>query len=160
MKTIRMLIPLAALAATLGGCAYDGYGQGGLSAGYGVADPYYADGYGSYGGLDGFADGVGGSWLGDYYYPGSGVYVIDRGGRRQRWNSEQRRHWQGQGANRPRPSIGPRSGFGGGRHAFNGPSPARPEGSNGSGRPGGPRFQNGGGQGGHGGRGGDRGRSR
>ena len=44
-------------------------------------------GYG-YGGYDPFG------WYGDYYYPGSGIYVYDRYRNRHRWNDDQRRYWQ------------------------------------------------------------------
>ncbi|MDF0541108.1 peptidase [Sphingobium sp. H39-3-25] len=73
----------------LGGCAYDdGYGYGGVDIGYGSAygPGYYGPagyGYGGYGG-----------WYDDYYYPGSGYYVYDRGGSRHRWNDRQRGYWE------------------------------------------------------------------
>jgi hypothetical protein len=97
-------------ALALGGCYDDGYGYGGVSVGTGYYgggyyDPYYGSGYypGGYGWYDGF------------YYPGSGYYVYDRGGRRQRWTDTQRRYWEARrgdrrpdgqwqgGAGRPRP---------------------------------------------------------
>ena len=77
-------------ALALGGCAYDdGYGYGGVSVGTGYYgggyyDPYYSPGY--YGG--------GYGWYNDYYYPGTGYYVYDRGGRRHRWSDSQRRYWE------------------------------------------------------------------
>lgn len=90
---LRMLLPLAIAATTLGGCVYDDYGYGGVNVGYGVADPYYGYNAG-YGGL--------GGWYNDFYYPGTGVYVIDRRGGRHRWNDDQRRYWENRGRqNRP-----------------------------------------------------------
>jgi hypothetical protein len=77
---------------TLGGCTTDGYGYGGIDAGYGryayndgFYDPYYGPGY--YGG------GYGG-WYNDFYYPGGGYYVYDRRGARHRWTDQQRRYWE------------------------------------------------------------------
>ena len=63
----------------------DGYGYSGVSVGIG---PGYYDGY-----APGYASYYG--WYGDYYYPGSGVYVYDRYRRPFRWNSNQQRFWQG-----------------------------------------------------------------
>lgn len=83
----------------LGACTSTGFGVGYASDGfyddgYGYPQPGYGYGYGAGGySLDGFGRG----WYNDFYYPGTGVYVIDRGGRRHRWNDDQRRHWQ----NRP-----------------------------------------------------------
>jgi hypothetical protein len=100
---------LAALAAVsgiaLGGCAYgyDPYGYGGGYGGYGgvsVGYGYPGYGYGSYGGYGGYGGygsygGFGSpfGWYGDYYYPGSGIYVYDRHRNRHRWNDDQRHHW-------------------------------------------------------------------
>ena len=77
---------LAAL--SVGGCAYDdGYGYGGMSVGTGYAGDYYGSG--------GYYDqGFNGGWYNDFYYPGTGYYVIDRGGRRHRWNDNQRSYWE------------------------------------------------------------------
>jgi hypothetical protein len=123
---IKTLLPLAA-ALALGACT-GGYGSYGISTGYGVADPYYGDGLG-YGsgvipGYDygyGYGPGVGygglGGWYNDFYYPGTGVYVIDRSGRRQRWNDSQRRYWEGRW-NQGRPQAGrPGSGWQGGNRS-------------------------------------------
>lgn len=92
------LVGLALAAGLSTAACNDGYGYGGLSAGYGA-------GYGGYGGYgDGFYDaGYGGygyapsyfGWYGDYYYPGTGVYVYDRYRRPYRWNGAQQRYWQG-----------------------------------------------------------------
>jgi hypothetical protein len=91
-----MRIPYISLVAAgtlaLGGCAYDNYGMGpGYGGGYGYggyanAGPYYGDsgyGYGSpYFG-----------WYGDFYYPGTGIYVYDSYRRPHTWNDEQRTYW-------------------------------------------------------------------
>ena len=78
-----MAIGLAG-ALALGGCAYDdGYGYGGVSVGSGYYggggyyDPYYGPGY--------YQPGLYSGWYDGFYYPGSGYYVYDRGGRRSRW---------------------------------------------------------------------------
>jgi len=79
---------LAATAAlTLSGCMGDDYGYGGgVSMGYGSGyyggDPYWG-------------------WYDDYYYPGAGYYIYDRGGRRYSWNDNQRRYWEGRRGSRP-----------------------------------------------------------
>lgn len=85
---IRTAVLVAAAAIGLGGCTgYDsGYGYGGINVGY--ASNYYGDGYGGYGGY-------GSGWYNDYYYPGSGVLVYDRGGKSYRWNGTQQRYWEG-----------------------------------------------------------------
>ncbi|GAA0734346.1 peptidase [Sphingomonas japonica] len=92
------------LAAGLGLAACtDGYGYSGVNLGYGgggyYGDPYY-DGYGYGGGYygAGYAGNFGSpywGWQGDYYYPGTGVYVYDRNRRAVRWNGAQQRYWQG-----------------------------------------------------------------
>ncbi|WP_185829184.1 hypothetical protein [Sphingomonas ginkgonis] len=74
---------LALAAATLGGCAYDSYGYGGgFGLGIGGGD-YYGAGY----------DYAPYGWYGDYYYPGVGAYVYDRGRHRHAWNGDQQRYW-------------------------------------------------------------------
>ena len=82
----RILAALAATAAALGlnGCVTDDYGYGRVGVGYGSG--YYSGPY--YG------------WYDDFYYPGTGYYVYDRNGRRQRWNDRQRRYWEGRRAER------------------------------------------------------------
>jgi hypothetical protein len=96
---LRTAFLLVAAGLGLGACStYDGYGYGGLSVGYGggYCDPYYYDcysGYGGYGG--GYAYDPWYGWYGDYYYPGIGIYVFDRYGRRHRWNDDHRRYWEG-----------------------------------------------------------------
>lgn len=134
---------------TLGACATTDFGVGYAS------NSYYDDGYGGYGyGQPGFGSGLYGGayrsglggWYNDFYYPGSGVYVIDRGGRRHRWNDGQRRYWQNH-MNQGRPGAGRpdgiRPGFGGRpdgvRPGFGRPGGQRPEGVRpGYGRPGRP----------------------
>jgi hypothetical protein len=97
MSLIRLRTAAILLAAGLGlsACAYDrGYGYGGVSVGYGgYCDPYYDDCYSGYG-YGGYYDPWYG-WYGDYYYPGIGIYVFDRSGRRHRWNDDHRRYWEG-----------------------------------------------------------------
>jgi hypothetical protein len=92
---LRSILILAAAGLGLSACAYDGYGYGGFSAGYGggYCDPYYYDCYSGYGG--GYAYDPWYGWYGDYYYPGIGFYVFDRSGRRHRWNDDHRRYWEG-----------------------------------------------------------------
>ncbi len=34
-------------------------------------------------------------WYGDYYYPGTGIYVYDRARHRHSWNDDQRNYWTG-----------------------------------------------------------------
>jgi hypothetical protein len=96
-KTLSLGLAGAATLA-LGGCYDDGYGYGGVAVGAGSVygggygyDPYY-DGYG-YGGYPAYG------WYDGFYYPGTGYYVYDRGGRRQRWRDSDRRYWQGRGGN-------------------------------------------------------------
>jgi hypothetical protein len=103
---LRLAVLTAASGIVLSGCAYgmygDPYGYGGVSVGIGSGyggygyDYPYGGGYGSpyggygygYGGYDPFG------WYGDYYYPGSGIYVYDRYRTRHEWNDTQRRYWQ------------------------------------------------------------------
>ena len=70
------------------GGGYGGYGYGGYGYGYpygGYGYPY--GGYGAYGSYDPFG------WYGDYYYPGSGIYVYDSSRTRHVWNNDQQRYW-------------------------------------------------------------------
>lgn len=86
---------------TLGGCMYgtgyygDGYVNGGYDCDpYAPFDDYYACDYGY-----GFANiGFGGGWYDQYYYPGYGIYIFDRGGRRHVMRDSHRRHWARQRA--------------------------------------------------------------
>lgn len=110
MPASRVFSALIVLAATtgLGACtAYDPYGYNGVSVGvgygspyssygYGYGQPYYGVGYGYpyYGG--GYGNPYYG-WYDGYYYPGTGYYVYDRRGSRQRWSDQQRRFWESRG---------------------------------------------------------------
>lgn len=101
----RLAVRIAALgAATLGlsACYYDaGVGLGYYDDGYG----YYDDSYGCdpYGPFDSYYDcdyrggfyniGYGGGWYQDYWYPGYGYFVFDRGGRRHNMHDHHRRYW-------------------------------------------------------------------
>lgn len=73
--TLRTFLPLG-LVALLGGCAMYGddvgsYGRYNGSIGVGVGTGY---GYG-----------YGPGWYDGFYYPGSGLWAYDRGGKRHRW---------------------------------------------------------------------------
>jgi hypothetical protein len=82
---------IALSAAAVAGCTtYDDYGYGGVSVGYGRGgyyDPYYDDYWGYY------ASSPYWGWYGDYYYPGTGIYVYDRYRRPYRWNDDIRIYW-------------------------------------------------------------------
>ena len=78
---VPFLRPALAIVATigLGACStygYDDYSGVRVSAGYGAGNysPYYG-------------------WYDDYYYPGTGYHVWDRGGYRHAWSDRQRRYW-------------------------------------------------------------------
>lgn len=64
-----------------GGYGYGGYPYGGYYGGYGYGNPYGGYGYDPFG------------WYGDYYYPGSGIYVYDRSRTRHVWSGDQQRYW-------------------------------------------------------------------
>lgn len=90
MFLMRLGTAAALLAAGFGVTAcstYDGYGYGGVSVGYGYADPWY-DSYWDY--YDSYPYW---GWYDDYYYPGIGIYVYDHSGRRFRWSDRHRRFW-------------------------------------------------------------------
>jgi hypothetical protein len=79
-KRICAALIAASAAFGLSGCVTDdGYGYGGVSLGYGggyyAGDPYWG-------------------WYDDFYYPGTGYYIYDRGGGRHRWSDSQRRYWE------------------------------------------------------------------
>jgi len=99
LKTLGLGLAGAATLA-LGGCYDDGYGYGGVSGG---AGSYYGGGYGYDPYYDGYGYGYGGypayGWYDGFYYPGTGYYVYDRGGRRQRWRDSDRRYWEGRRGN-------------------------------------------------------------
>jgi hypothetical protein len=93
MRVPRLRFAALALASgiILSGCAYDmygddygyGYGYGprsSVSIGYGYGYPY-----------GGYYDPFG--WYGDFYYPGTGIYVYDRYRHRHQWTDDQRRYW-------------------------------------------------------------------
>jgi hypothetical protein len=97
----RLRAVALAVTASLGlaACAYDeGYGYGGV----GYASGYYGDYYGGYG-YAGYPSYYG--WYDDFYYPGIGFYVYDRGGHRYRWNDKHRRYWEGRRGNGGRRSA-------------------------------------------------------
>lgn len=103
----KLIMRIAALgAATMGlsACYYDaGVGLGYYDDGY----SYYDDGYGCdpYSPFDRYYDcdyrggfyniGYGGGWYQDYWYPGYGFYIFDRGGRRYKMYDHHRRYWGG-----------------------------------------------------------------
>ena len=93
----RLLATIGLIGAlALGGCGYnDGFGYSGVSVGTGYygGGGFYGDGYYGPGGF--YQPGAFGGWYNNFYYPGSGIYVYDRGGRRHRWNDGQRRYWEG-----------------------------------------------------------------
>jgi hypothetical protein len=76
MRTpIALLIGATAL--SLGACATDGYGGGGLAYGYGSPfDDGYCLNYPS----------LSCGWYGDYFYPGRGGFMYDRGRGRHNWD--------------------------------------------------------------------------
>lgn len=84
--TVRRTFSILAVAAAsfgLAACAdyYDRpYGYSSAAVGYGAG--YYSQPY--YG------------WYQNYYYPGTGIYIYDRRGVRQRWSGAHRNYWQGQ----------------------------------------------------------------
>ena len=87
---------------SLGGCMYGGagyYGDGYVNNGY-DCDPYAPfDDYYACDSGHGFANiGFGGGWYDQYYYPGYGAYIFDRGGRRHAMRDNHRRHWSRQRA--------------------------------------------------------------
>lgn len=103
----KLAARIAALGiATMGlsACYYDaGVGLGYYDDGY----SYYDDGYGCdpYSPFDSYYDcdyrggfyniGYGGGWYQDYWYPGYGFYIFDRGGRRYNMHDNHRRYWAG-----------------------------------------------------------------
>lgn len=86
MSSTRLALAGLALVAGIGLSACDdGYGYSGVSVGYNSWDPYYG----------GFSADPYWGWYGDYYYPGTGIYIYDRSNHRHRWNDAQRGYWQG-----------------------------------------------------------------
>ena len=115
MRTSKLRLAALALVSgiTLGGCAYgyDPYGYGGgISVGYGNYGYGSGYGYGAYGPFGYYDPRYGGyydpryryggyygspfGWYGNYYYPGSGIYVYDRYRTRYVWSDSQRRYWR------------------------------------------------------------------
>lgn len=107
----------------LGGCYQDGYGYGGVEVGAG----YYDSPYGGYGYGDAYEGGAyygggyyGGGypaygWFDGFYYPGSGIYIYDRGGHRRQMRDGDWRHWRS-GGGEGHAGRGPGDGYGyGGR---------------------------------------------
>ena len=86
----RTLIVVTLAGAGLSACTHDdyGYGYGGVSVGYGSAG--YYDPYDDYHGY--YSANPYWGWYGDYYYPGSGLYIYDRYRRPHRWNDNHRRY--------------------------------------------------------------------
>ncbi|MCW6535530.1 hypothetical protein [Sphingomonas lycopersici] len=74
------VLPLIGIASIAAAACTERYGHDGISAGY--ASGYYS-GYAPYWG-----------WYGNYYYPGTGVYVYDRHRRAHHWDDNQRHYWQ------------------------------------------------------------------
>ena len=86
MKFNKILVAgLLGATVALTGCAYDDYGYGGMSVGYGY--PGYYDAWGPY-------DYAPFGWYDGYYYPGSGYWMYNREGRRFRWSDRQRDYWE------------------------------------------------------------------
>ncbi len=119
-KRVRSMLVAGLAALSLGGCYYDdinsaSYGQYGTNyaaacdnvygSDYWRADPYgYNDGYGydCYDPRDyrgGFVQiGFGGGWFNDFYYPGHGLFLFDRGGYRHPLNDYYLSYWGGRRA--------------------------------------------------------------
>ena len=91
----KLAILLAASGLSLGACAYDGGYHG---ASLGTAGWYDADACWNYG-WNGWTGWAGAyqpgycGWYGDYFYPGTGVYVYDRSRTRHRWTTAQQHYW-------------------------------------------------------------------
>lgn len=94
-----ILVPLGIF--SLSACVYGGAGgyQSGYQAGFDeYCDPYNQ--YDAYYGCDveyGFANiGYGGGWHQNFFYPGFGFFIFDRGGQRFRMNDFHRGYWGAQ----------------------------------------------------------------
>lgn len=134
MRKVAGLLLAGLATAALGGCAYDA--EYGYAGGYGPGPGAYAYGpeYDAYYGDPSFY-GAGWGWYGDYWYPGSGVFVYDRYGHGRRWSGREQSYWHDHG---PRPG-GPANPWHG-RPGGNWHPPAAPMGhgfTNGPGRFGG-----------------------
>lgn len=92
ISRLRTVAVVALAPALLGGCYMSDGLYGGLSVGAG--DYYggnpYGYGYDPYGGYYG---GPGYGWYDNYYYPGNGGYIYDRGGRRHVMRAQDRAYW-------------------------------------------------------------------
>ena len=90
---LRLPALLIATGLALSGCYSDGYGYSRVSIGYGSnCDPYYDNCGSRYRGSY-YGDPWYG-WYDDYYYPGIGIYIYDRSGRRYRWSDNHRYYWE------------------------------------------------------------------
>lgn len=115
LPALRNLGLTALVSLTLGGCYYGDvnsayYADGDCYARYGdqywVNDPYaYDDGYYGYDCYDGrdyqtgFVQiGFGGGWYQQLYYPGHGLFLFDRYGRRHAFNNDHLTYWGGRRA--------------------------------------------------------------
>ena len=119
-STLLKAATLSAACFAISGCAYgvgsgyyDDYGQN-----YGYSDPYCGgyDNYDYYYDCDtraGFANiGFGGGYYNDYYYPGYGLFVFDRGGHRYQMDDRYRRYWARQRYGYYASRRGHRNGYG------------------------------------------------
>jgi hypothetical protein len=127
-RTIPLLLALAA--ATTGCTMYDD----GLGSARYNGSTYIGGGYGG-----GFGDayGYGSGWYDGFWYPGSGVWIYDQGGRRQRWRDRDRDHWSRHRDERPGTGRPPPHGWQGrpGRGDGVNGRPPRWNGTPGTGRP-------------------------
>lgn len=96
-KPLRNMLCISAVLLSLSACVYGG-GYNDYEAGFSgneYCDPYNE--YDAYYGCDveyGFANiGFGGGWHQDFYYPGFGFFLFDRGGNRFRMNNYYQGYW-------------------------------------------------------------------
>lgn len=106
-KLIARIAALGAATMGLSACYYDpgvglgyyddGYDYGGYGYDRYDCDPYSPfDRYYDCDYRGGFYNiGYGGGWYQDYWYPGYGFYIFDRGGRRYKMYDNHRRYWAG-----------------------------------------------------------------
>lgn len=106
-KLIARIAALGAATMALSACYYDagaglgyyddGYDYGGYDYGRYDCDPYSPfDRYYDCDYRGGFYNiGYRGGWYQDYWYPGYGFYIFDRGGRRYKMYDNHRRYWAG-----------------------------------------------------------------
>jgi hypothetical protein len=102
--SLLRLAALATAATSLGGCAtlYDDYYGDSYYDDYAYSD-YSCDPYNQFDyyydcdNRSGFFNiGFGGGWYNNFFYPGYGFYLFDRGGRRFDMDNYYRRYWGGQ----------------------------------------------------------------